>query len=192
MFNGLNTLPSILPDSLEVLNCSINNLNTLPRLPNSLNELIVNNNLISNIPNLPPNLEILDCTNNSLTSLPAFPDSLRQLYCRGNQLDEETISRVIQFYQKAIENNYPVIPNHPTFKEELDFFSTRTSITTSYALKNQDVDIGYDNDNMIREFAGLRSRNISGGKKKTLKKRKNKRKRKTLNKRKRKSLKKRY
>jgi Leucine-rich repeat (LRR) protein len=205
-FNGLVSLPEQLPVSLEILNlnnnllinlpplhnleelsCSINNLIELPDLPETLKILECHNNSIQNIPYLPPNLEKLDCENNSLTTLPIFPESLRLLFCRGNNFDEETVSRIIQFYEKAINNNYT--RTYPSFQEELDYFTTRRSLTTSYSLENQDVELPPDVINEIREHANLRLPRRGG--KKTLNKKKSKKgkqikKKKTMKKRQRK------
>ena len=68
------TLPEILPKSLEWLYCSDSQLTTLPELPKGL--------------------KILHCSNNQLTSLPELPKSLKELYCYNNHLP----STDIKFY----------------------------------------------------------------------------------------------
>ena len=188
-FNGLQNLPDQLPSTLQILNVHSNLLKSLPTtLPDTLKELKCSINNLNELPNLPPNLEKLDCTNNSfctnnsLTTLPIFPESLRVLFCRGNNFDQETISRIIQFYEKAIKNNYT--GTNPSFQEELNYFTTRRSITTNYSLANQDVDIPPDVIHEINTYAGFRDYNTgigtTGGKKtlnkKSLKKNSKKRK----------------
>ena len=57
-----------MPNSLQELHCSYNNLTKLP-------------------PTLPDSLQILDCTSNELTKFTSkFPDSLQELHCSGNNL----------------------------------------------------------------------------------------------------------
>ena len=84
-FNELTSLP-YLPNSLMELYCSNNQLTLLLNLPNSLEKLDCSNNQLKLIPNLPNSLTKLFCTNNQLTSLPDLPNSLRQLYCQINKL----------------------------------------------------------------------------------------------------------
>jgi len=83
--NQLTSLPS-LPPSLEILNCSYNQLTSLPDLP-SLKELYCSNNQLTSLPDLPA-LEILYCWNNQLSSLPPLPSSLKILFCSNNHLTE--------------------------------------------------------------------------------------------------------
>ena len=80
----------ILPNSLLKLNCSYNQLTSLPDLPNSLLELYCANNRLTSLPNLPNSLETLDCPNNELTSLPDLSDLLEYLNCSKNQLTSFT------------------------------------------------------------------------------------------------------
>jgi Leucine-rich repeat (LRR) protein len=83
--NELTTLPD-LPPNLIGLYCSNNELTTLPDLPQNLEELNCSNNELTTLPDLPPNLITLYCRNNQLTSLPTLPPNLITLYCRNNQL----------------------------------------------------------------------------------------------------------
>ena len=77
----------ILPISLKILYCTINNkLTSLPDLPNSLKELYLGHNKLTSIPKLPNLLQGLYCSGNQLTSLPNLPNSLKKLYCDHNQL----------------------------------------------------------------------------------------------------------
>ena len=76
----------ILPNSLNFLHCSGNQLTLLPNLPNSLKGLYCSNNQLISLPELPNSLEELRCSNNQLTSLPNLSNSLIELYCRNNNL----------------------------------------------------------------------------------------------------------
>ena len=72
--------------NLQFLNCSNNQLTSLPTLPPNLTELHCYSNQLSSLPTLPPNLEVLACSNNKLTLLPTLPKNLEELYCSNNQL----------------------------------------------------------------------------------------------------------
>ena len=83
--NNLTTLPS-LPDSLIYLNCYGNGLTTLPDLPSGLTTMYCYVNNLTNLPTLPNTLELLKCDQNNLTTLPTLPDSLFNLTCGNNNL----------------------------------------------------------------------------------------------------------
>ncbi len=83
--NDLSSLPS-LPNTLTFLSCYDNNLNSLPVLPNSLTEFDCIGNNLTALPDLPNNLTLLFCSYNSLANLPPLPNSLQGLYCSFNQL----------------------------------------------------------------------------------------------------------
>lgn len=68
------------------LNCSGNELETLPELPETIAELICSFNEIKNLPRLPKSLKILDCCHNHLETLPDLPDTLEELVCDNNEL----------------------------------------------------------------------------------------------------------
>lgn len=85
--NQLTSLPE-LPEGLEILNCFGNRLVELPKLPESLATLSCSRNPLTILPNLPENLTTLSCSENQLTSLPALPKGLKILNCDGNQLAE--------------------------------------------------------------------------------------------------------
>jgi hypothetical protein len=150
-FNQINSL-SILPNNLEKLNISNNPIigsianislpsalrklychncqitDLPPILPSLLEDFKCDNNAINNLPAVLPNgLKRFNCSNNGLTVLPHLPDSLRELYCRGNNFDDESINKIIAFYQRAIVNGFPI--TNPTFQEELDYFQIHRSKT---------------------------------------------------------------
>ena len=72
--------------NLKRLNCSKNNLTSLPSFNNSLRCLYCSNNLLTSLPPLPTNLRSLYCNFNRLTSLPSLNNSLFEIYCHNNRL----------------------------------------------------------------------------------------------------------
>ncbi len=83
-FNNLTSLPE-LNNSLKILNCEYNKLTSLPELNDNLHELNCQFNNLKMLPNL-KNLTDLCCQHNRLTSLPELNDSLQYLNCSYNQL----------------------------------------------------------------------------------------------------------
>lgn len=74
-------------NNLIDLDCSYNQLTSLPILPNGLTNLSFHFNQISNISSLPDSLWYLNCSFNSLTNLPVnLPNNLHDLICSNNQL----------------------------------------------------------------------------------------------------------
>ena len=83
--NQLTSLPT-LPSTLTWLDCSGNQLISLPALPSTLTELNCYQNQLASLPALPSTLTLLECSYNQLTSLPALPSALTKLDCWLNQL----------------------------------------------------------------------------------------------------------
>ena len=80
---NLERLPENFPIHIKILNCSYNQLTSLPDLPKCTKLYCLYNKLTS-LPAL-PNCTILECENNQLTSLLALPNCT-ELYCYNNQL----------------------------------------------------------------------------------------------------------
>ena len=83
--NPLDSLP-ILNDSLETLICENTSITNLPNLPNSLTHISCYGNSLMKLPTLPNSLHTLNCTYTNLDSLPTLPPSLKRLACDGNSL----------------------------------------------------------------------------------------------------------
>jgi len=83
--NNLTSLPT-LPTSLTNLSCLNNQLTLLPTLPNSIDTLNCGSNFLVNLPTLPNSLIFLDCSDNPLASLPTIPNSLTWFSCWNTQL----------------------------------------------------------------------------------------------------------
>ena len=73
-------------DTVIYINCSNNQLSKLPKVPNSLQELLCDYNQLTTLPKLPNSLQIIDCNDNQLTSLPELPNSLMEFIFRHNKL----------------------------------------------------------------------------------------------------------
>lgn len=84
-FNQLKTLPE-LPKSLKELSCYKNHLISLPKLPETLERLWCAYNHIELLPELPKTLTVLSCFSNNLTNLPSFPETIKELWCGYNSI----------------------------------------------------------------------------------------------------------
>ncbi len=88
-YNNLSSLSDNLPSSLTYLSCYYNKLQSLPEnLPSSLTYLYCMNNELITIPEtLPSSLYWLDCKDNKIKNLPKkFPDSINILDLRNNEI----------------------------------------------------------------------------------------------------------
>jgi Leucine-rich repeat (LRR) protein len=85
--NQLTSLPA-LPPSLRSLNANYNNLTTLPSLPSGLTNLSLLSNQLTSLPaSLPSGLITFNCYyNNAISTLPNLPNSLQNLYCGGTAI----------------------------------------------------------------------------------------------------------
>lgn len=87
----LSSLP-LLPPKIEIIHCENNNIESLSGecLPNTITELYLSHNSITNLPLFLPNsLKILDCSHNKLTELPiciTYLPLLEKLVCSDNAL----------------------------------------------------------------------------------------------------------
>jgi len=95
---GLRELPPI-PDGVEILHCNGNLLTFLPSLPAGLKELWCGQNYLTHLPALPESLEVLYIVDNMLTAIPDLPASLTWLLSGFNQTGEKWIdTRVTPAY----------------------------------------------------------------------------------------------
>ncbi len=83
--NQLLSIPT-LPAHLVFFLCYYNHITALPSLPLSLRELGCSMNELTALPTLPPSIKWLLCTQNNLTTLPELPDSLRYLWISQNPI----------------------------------------------------------------------------------------------------------
>lgn len=91
--NGMYSLPDLRYfTSLETLDISHNNLEELPNLPDTLEELVFNDNQISSVDIVLPKLKRLNAANNKISKI-NFPEKLESLYLNDNPISCE-ISRL--------------------------------------------------------------------------------------------------
>lgn len=100
--------------SLTFLNCTNNNLTTLPdNLPPNLTYINVNFNKITNLKKIPNGVKQFNCSNNSLTVLPEIPISVLMLDCSNNKIT--TIPPLNNVHTLACTDNLitvlPTLPN---------------------------------------------------------------------------------
>ncbi len=82
-----NRLSSInLHSNLISVNLSYNEIREIVEIPESIIELICNNNQLTNLPQLSDNLKYLSCKYNKINILPKLPQSLRSLELSNNLL----------------------------------------------------------------------------------------------------------
>ena len=112
-FNNLSSLPP-LPLKLTELKCQFNKLTFLPELPSTLTRLECNNNNISNLDKLPEPLKVLYCGFNPIKTLQVLPLELTNLACQENQLTILPIlpNQLIELNCKKNNiSNLPSLPN---------------------------------------------------------------------------------
>jgi len=122
--NHLTSLP-LLPSNTRMIDCSYNNLSSLPDFSNLTWPLYFDcsyNNLTYIGPPFPSAFEVLNCRNNNLTSLPYIPFSINGggLYCDNNNI--ATIAGISPYliYFTCSHNNlntFPLFPGMGFFDE---------------------------------------------------------------------------
>jgi Leucine-rich repeat (LRR) protein len=102
--------------ALQFLNCSFNQLTSLPSLPSTLLNLNCLGNQLNSLPELPESLLALNCSGNpNLNTLPAYPPNLESLTMGGTAINlnnyaplpETLITLSLQFGQHT---SLPTLP----------------------------------------------------------------------------------
>ena len=147
----------ILPNSLECLFCSYNQLISLPNLPDSLKVLNCENNQLTSLPDLPNLLRELWCSNNQLTSLPDLPDSLKELYCYENKLTSlPQLPNSLNRIEFGIINMNKMEYN-PNYKNINCIFLRSKIIIGNYVIKSEEDYILYMEDYEKYLFSKVKS-----------------------------------
>ncbi|WP_039061151.1 T3SS effector E3 ubiquitin-protein ligase IpaHe [Shigella flexneri] len=109
---GLRSLPR-LPDNLDEINVSNNQLSMLPELPRALKELNASSNQLSALPELPVSLEYINVSDNHLFALPELPASLEYINVSDNHLSVLPRLPMSLELLDAARNALEVIPDFP-------------------------------------------------------------------------------
>jgi Leucine-rich repeat (LRR) protein len=108
--NSIYEIPSLSDSSyLRYLNCSKNNINNLPILPDSLIELKCGTNKLEKLENLPEELKMLDFELNNIKHVKKFPRKLKELNCSHNPIEYLTLPNNLR-YLNCEFNNLKEIP----------------------------------------------------------------------------------
>lgn len=124
---GLVYIPD-LPPHVKVFECRNNYLDSLPKLPDSLQRLVCDFNQLTKLPTLPATLTYLSCINNRLDTLPKLSDSLTLLYCSGNSLDSLPQLPAGLRSLSCFGNNLSALPTLPSGLQLLS--CSRNALTT--------------------------------------------------------------
>ena len=83
MTTAVETYLNSLPEDILTVDISCRGLTSFPDLTRfkKLTKLDCSVNQLISLPTLPQNLETLNCYDNELTSLPTLPQNLKILYC---------------------------------------------------------------------------------------------------------------
>jgi uncharacterized repeat protein (TIGR01451 family) len=125
-YNQLTTLPP-LPGNLQNINCSFNQLTSLPVLPSILNSIDCQSNQLTTLPALPSTLQYFGCTNNQITVLPTLPNNMVALICNYNQLTTLPTLPDSLIYLDCNVNFLTVLPTLPSTLEALQCGSNQLS-----------------------------------------------------------------
>ncbi len=131
--NQLETLPT-LPQTLTTLSCYNNKLKTLHTLPQTLTTLWCSRNKLTTLPTLPQTLINLDCDDNQLEQLPILPQLLTNLHCSKNQLKELPILPLTLTYLDCAKNQLQILPTVPLTLTDLECSNNQLQILPTLPL----------------------------------------------------------
>jgi Leucine-rich repeat (LRR) protein len=110
-YNELTSLPSLTPsiiwrffdyifsNNLTYLNCSNNQLTSLPQLPDTIRHLYCNDNQLTSLPNIPKDLRLFNnylySENNKINKLPNDINDLQKFNNKLIPFDEESIYKIL-------------------------------------------------------------------------------------------------
>ena len=111
-----------IPDSVETIHCNNQMLVQLENLPVSLDTLSINNNEITKFDcGSLPKLKVLNISNNELIELKNLPETLEILECENNQLRELNLANSYKLRELICSNNpILVLQNVPSSISKLE------------------------------------------------------------------------
>ena len=141
--NQLTSLPA-LNDKLETLQCSYNNLTSLPVLNKNLEKLYCYYNHLTSLPAFNETLKELQCSYNNLTFLPVLNEKLKMLYCHNNRL---TFLPVFNETLEILQCCSNQLTSLPTFNENLKELYCSGNRLTCLPVLNETLEELHCNDN---------------------------------------------
>jgi Leucine-rich repeat (LRR) protein len=133
--NQLSFLPKM-PPTLKYLDCSENQLTSLPELSTTqLHTLLCNYNKLIELPRLPKTITEINCSNNQLSSLSNVRETiLKTLICNNNQLQilpqfPPTLDEIN--FNSNLVKQFPKIYNAKYIRCKHNLISTITQISNS-------------------------------------------------------------
>jgi uncharacterized repeat protein (TIGR01451 family) len=145
------------------LDCSYNQLTTLPRLPSTLINLYCYDNQITSFYSIPGSLLGLDCYNNQLTSLPPVPSVMNYFHVENNNISCLANLPYVN-YGNILANPLSCVPNQTNYSLGLplclynDPISNPNNCSSSNLTGNIFTDL---NNNCIYETTDLNTDNLS-------------------------------
>lgn len=103
------------PDTLIIKECRLDNMNY--KLPDTIRNLQLSDNRLTELSHIPPGLDFFDCSGNKLERLDGIPDSLRILICHHNPLSSITFNNYLSanlrelYCSKCSLTELPMLPH---------------------------------------------------------------------------------
>ncbi len=153
--NQLTALPASLPAKLEQLKCENNKLNALPELPNSLLILFCSDNLLSALPALPNNLDNLTCNDNFLFYLPPLPNQLTSIHANLNQLTK--LPELPKTMKKLFceQNELQSLPELPESLKTLEISGNPIACLPELPYDIEEIGYDFTNINCLPNIPGI-------------------------------------
>lgn len=113
-YNKIRELPSVWPNTLEILDCSHNQIRVIRSLPPALLWFDCSYNEISTICPLPPRTRIFACKHNQVNELPPLSEDLVSLYASYNAIKQLPILPLDLIILECAHNQIQQLPELPT------------------------------------------------------------------------------
>jgi len=143
--SNVQTIPK-LPNSLEHFNCQDNNLSMLPDLPSTIHSLYCAENQLTSLPVLPINLKNLEIGWNNIINLPALPNSLETFISEYNYhiiLPQTLPSSLITL--ECMHDSLDMMPILPSSLKSLSFYNNQLSSLPVLPDSLESLEVSYNN-----------------------------------------------